>query len=228
MSAPPRTPSLTGWEGLRKPPRLALSRNIAKSEKGDFCAISGRKSGNIGLLCHKVRMFCLESTDVCVKEIRCFCAWTRAFYDFFPLFLKFLRQNAVFSTDSSICWNRWNANTGWQKGENLAKISSGRDAMPCQNFWRFSGFWTDVRMVFSGDFGRSVQYVLAFLDRCICHAGKSSECPTNGAKIQLSRNKMHGSLLQNAWKMSRNIVQTTKKEYFCTIIAPRFLSSLGV
>ena len=101
VSAPPRTPSLTGWEGLRKPPRLALSRNIAKSEKGDFCAISGRKSGNIGLLCHKVRMFCLESTDVCVKEVRCFCAWTRAFYDFFPLFLKFLRQNAVFSTDSS-------------------------------------------------------------------------------------------------------------------------------
>ena len=122
VSVPPRPPSLTGWEGLRKPPRLALSRNIAKSEKGDFCAISGRKSGNIGLLCHKVRMFCLESTDVCVKEVRCFRAWTRAFYEFFPLFLKFLRQSAVFSTDSSICWNWRNANTGWQKGENFGAL----------------------------------------------------------------------------------------------------------
>ena len=95
-------------------------------------------------------------------------------------------------------------------------------------FEGFRAFGQMSEWCFSGDFGRSVQYVLAFLDRCICHAGKSSECPTNGAKIQLSRIKMHGSLLQNAWKMSRNIVQTTKKEYFCTIIAPRFLSSLGV
>ena len=37
----------------------------------------------------------------------------------------------------------------------------------------FEGFWGFGQMsewCFSGDFGRSVQYVLAFLDRCICHA----------------------------------------------------------
>ena len=27
---------------------------------------------NIGLLCHKVRRFCLKSTEVYVKEVRCF------------------------------------------------------------------------------------------------------------------------------------------------------------
>ena len=147
---------------------------------------------------------------------------------FLPCFFSFLPQNLMNSADIHTLRYYRIDNMRLQNAWKSLEICSGRDAMPCQNFWRFSGFWTDVRMVFSGDFGRSVQYVLAFLDRCICHAGKSSECPTNGAKIQLSRIKMHGSLLQNAWKMSRNIVQTTKKEYFCTIIAPRFLSSLGV
>ena len=32
-----------------------------------------RKKQNIGLLWAKVRMFCIESTDVCLKEVRCFC-----------------------------------------------------------------------------------------------------------------------------------------------------------
>ena len=54
---------------------------------------TGRKTQNIGLLWAKVRMFCIESTDVCLKEVRCFC---------FPEapFLKFPRyqedRNTVF------------------------------------------------------------------------------------------------------------------------------------
>ena len=41
-----------------------------------------RELQNIGLLWAKVPMFCIESTDVCIKEVRCFCcpikgkAWT--------------------------------------------------------------------------------------------------------------------------------------------------------
>ncbi len=36
-----------------------------------------RELQNIGLLWAKVRMFCIESTDVCIKEVRCFCFPTR-------------------------------------------------------------------------------------------------------------------------------------------------------
>ena len=34
--------------------------------------LSVRKPKNIGLLEGKVPMFCLESTEVCLKEVRCF------------------------------------------------------------------------------------------------------------------------------------------------------------
>ena len=36
-----------------------------------------RELQNIGLLWAKVRMLCIESTDVCIKEVRCFCFPTR-------------------------------------------------------------------------------------------------------------------------------------------------------
>ena len=40
--------------------------------KGE-CDVAVRKMQNIGLLWAKVRMFCLKSTDVFIKEVRCFC-----------------------------------------------------------------------------------------------------------------------------------------------------------
>ena len=57
-------PFLMAREGHRKPPRHPSVRNIAKSGKGHFTGFSGRKSENIGLLWAKVRMFCLEKSDV--------------------------------------------------------------------------------------------------------------------------------------------------------------------
>ena len=70
---------------------------------------SGREEAlvlqNIGLLWAKVRMFCIESTDVCLKEVRCFCfpirwkAWNTDFADlaeenrFYVLPLNHLQQH---------------------------------------------------------------------------------------------------------------------------------------
>ena len=64
-----------------------------------------RELQNIGLLWAKVRMFCIESTDVCLKEVRCFCfpirwkAWNTDFADlaeenrFYVLPLNHLQQH---------------------------------------------------------------------------------------------------------------------------------------
>ena len=65
-------PSLTRQEGPRKPARISMLRNIAKSRKEAFHGIFARKSRNIGLLRCKVPMFYPKSTDVLVQEVRCF------------------------------------------------------------------------------------------------------------------------------------------------------------
>ena len=61
-----------------------------KAETSDFF------DTKYGCFALKVRMFVSKKSDVFVPE-------HAHFMIFFPLFLKFLRQNAVFSTDSSIC-----------------------------------------------------------------------------------------------------------------------------
>ena len=40
-----------------------------------------RKQQNIGLLWAKLRMFCFKSTDVFIKEVRCFCIPERRFHN---------------------------------------------------------------------------------------------------------------------------------------------------
>ena len=59
-----------------KPPYLYICMRFDHGTIGEEwdvqtpCAFSEMK--NIGLLWYKVRMFCLESTDVSIKEVRCF------------------------------------------------------------------------------------------------------------------------------------------------------------
>ena len=59
-----------------KPPYLYICMRFDHGTLGDEwdvqtpCAFSEKKI--IGLLWYKVRMFCLESTDVSIKEVRCF------------------------------------------------------------------------------------------------------------------------------------------------------------
>ena len=51
--------------------RLGVAVCGGDDEVNLFCHYFS-ESENIGLLWAKVRMFCIESTDVCLKEIRCF------------------------------------------------------------------------------------------------------------------------------------------------------------
>ena len=93
-----------------------------------------RKSRNIGLLWIKVPMFCIESTDVCAREVRCFWLKTRHFICFLPSKNRILRQKvsvfsniAVFANGCVDIW-RLQSMVIW------AKFLSGRDAELCQNF----------------------------------------------------------------------------------------------
>ena len=62
--------------GDERPPQGGLAETLEMPPlipKGLFykcCPVS--EIQNIGLLWAKVRMFCIESTDVCLKEVRCF------------------------------------------------------------------------------------------------------------------------------------------------------------
>ena len=64
----PKLPVNTGylWYGCRK---CRFFTETFFSERRDTTV---RKMQNIGLLQAKVRRFCLESTEVCIKEVRCF------------------------------------------------------------------------------------------------------------------------------------------------------------
>ena len=63
---------------LLRPP---IPRLPSPPKKGVFPEIE-----NIGLLCIKVPYFCLESSDVLPKELRCFCRSKRPFFLLFAPF----------------------------------------------------------------------------------------------------------------------------------------------
>ena len=110
-------------------------RKIGKEGNiGDFTAFSGRKTGNIGLLCHKVRRFCIKSTEVCAQEVRCFCPKTRHFLNLSPHFFSFLPRNPMNSPDISTTKTHTIDIFKWQNIRISTKIRSKRDTMPCQNF----------------------------------------------------------------------------------------------
>ena len=56
----------------RVPSPLGLSRVATEEDEVNLFSHYFSESENIGLLWAKVRMFCIESTDVCLKEVRCF------------------------------------------------------------------------------------------------------------------------------------------------------------
>ena len=56
----------------RVPSSLGLSRVATEEDEVNLFSHYFSESENIGLLWAKVRMFCIESTDVCLKEVRCF------------------------------------------------------------------------------------------------------------------------------------------------------------
>ena len=71
-----QTPAVKGLRRASEATTTCLGSKYRKIGKegniGDFTAFSGRKTENIGLLCHKVRRFCIKSTEVCAQEVRCF------------------------------------------------------------------------------------------------------------------------------------------------------------
>ena len=61
------------WSSERRvPSSLGLSRVATEEDEVNLFSHYFSESENIGLLWAKVRMFCIESTDVCLKEVRCF------------------------------------------------------------------------------------------------------------------------------------------------------------
>ena len=128
--------SLTADNGLRRPSKptgIRVVPKYCKIRNGPFCGLFRRKNGNIGLLRGKVPRFCPKSTDVCLKEVRCFSTKRRRKNNSFPTFWGFF---AVFHTRSAVALSPNDGRKCFGVGRNgckKAEIHAGKVAKPCQN-----------------------------------------------------------------------------------------------
>ena len=95
-----------------------------------------------------------QSTEVCAQEVRCFRPGTLHFSCFSRRFFYFLPQYSKCSADVNFYIHCQIDSLRWQNVENSAKIRSRRDTMPCQNFWRFTGFFAGDWKGGNGQFQR--------------------------------------------------------------------------
>ena len=122
--------------GLRRPSKATGIRFVPKYCKirnGPFCGLFRRTNGNIGLLRGKVPRFYPKSTDVSLKEVRCFSSKTRrknsSFPTFWGIFAAFLvpkcgrhtpkRRKEEFR--SGLKWPRKRRNPRWKGRQTLSK-----------------------------------------------------------------------------------------------------------
>ena len=128
--------SLTADNGLRRPSKptgIRVVPKYCKIRNGPFCGLFRRKNGNIGLLRGKVPRFCPKSTDVCLKEVRCFSSKTRrknsSFPTFWSIFAAFLVPKCGRHTPKrrkeefrgGLKWPRKRRNPRWKGHRTLSK-----------------------------------------------------------------------------------------------------------
>ena len=155
-------PSLTGWEWPRKPPRLVLTPNIAKS-------------GKRGILRHfrpekvKHRTFWAQSSDVCDGKYGVLC----------PRSPMFLSPKKPFCTHFQLVFEGFRRKIRWYQlisvhtnplkmiikdgkiTKNDPKFALEGTRCLVKIFEGFRPFWRASRRVETGDLGRSVQYFFA-------------------------------------------------------------------